>query len=119
MAYVVTARCIDCRYTYCAVPCPVDCFYEIKTPHRMLVINPEECIVCDACVPECPVNAIWPEEELPEPYSAWKDFNAQNWNVGTQVTEGSDPLPTARLIEAVQAEEKVKGLTIVEPSSAS
>ena len=119
MAYVVTARCIDCRYTYCAVPCPVDCFYEIKTPHRMLVINPDECIICDACVPECPVNAIWSDEELPEAYATWKAFNAEHASRGTQVTGGSDPLPSARLIEDVQAEEKAKGLTIVEPSGAS
>lgn len=119
MAYVVTARCVDCRYTYCAVPCPVDCFYEITTPHRMLVIDPDACVVCDACVPECPVNAIWNDEELPDAYASWQAFNAEHCKCGTQMSGGSDPLPTARLLDEIQAEERSKGLAIPEPSSAS
>src|SRR2546423_1919831 len=106
MAYVVTARCIDCRYTYCAVVCPVDCFWEITSPHRMLVIDPETCTDCNACVSECPVNAIWPEAELPDAYSSWKAFNAEHWKQGTQVKEGSDPLPTARLLDEIQTAER-------------
>ena len=51
MTHVVTARCVDCRYTYCVVECPVSCFYEVKDPH-MLVIDPGTCIDCEACVPE-------------------------------------------------------------------
>ena len=119
MAYVVTARCVDCRYTYCAVPCPTDCFWEITSPHRMLVINPDSCIDCDACLSECPVNAIWPDHEVPAPYVAWTAFNAETWKRGTQVKGGSDPLPTARLLEDIQAEERTKGLAISEPSGAS
>jgi ferredoxin len=42
MTYVVTGRCVDCRYTFCVTECPADCFYEITTPHRMLVIHPDE-----------------------------------------------------------------------------
>jgi len=64
MAHVVTARCAGCRYTYCAVECPVTCFWEIEKPHHMLVIDPDTCIDCEACVPACPVNAIWPDHEL-------------------------------------------------------
>jgi len=55
MTYVVTDKCIMCKYTDCVKPCPVDCFYEGE---NMLVINPDECIDCGVCVPECPVEAI-------------------------------------------------------------
>ena len=65
MTYIVTERCTDNRYTDCVADCPVDCFYELQDPH-MLIINPDECIDCDACVPLCPVNAIYPEAEVPE-----------------------------------------------------
>lgn len=62
MAYVVTDRCIDCKYTSCAAVCPVDAFRE--GPDR-LFIDPETCIDCNACVPECPVAAIFSESDLP------------------------------------------------------
>ena len=55
MTYVVTDACVKCKYTDCVEICPVDCFYEGE---HMLVINPEECIDCGVCVPECPVDAI-------------------------------------------------------------
>lgn len=60
MSYVVTDICVRCKYTDCVEVCPVDCFYE---GDMMLVINPEECIDCGVCVPECPVDAIKPEAE--------------------------------------------------------
>jgi ferredoxin len=72
MAHVVTEPCFDCKYTDCVVVCPVDCFREGK---QMLFIDPEECIDCDACVPECPVEAIFYEENVPE---VWKEFVALN-----------------------------------------
>ena len=74
MAHVVTARCVDCRYTDCVEACPVDCFWEIKDPH-MLVIDPDTCIDCTLCIPECPIGAIWTEDELPEEYSSWTQKN--------------------------------------------
>lgn len=55
MTYVVTDVCIKCKYTDCVEVCPVDCFYEGE---NMLVINPDECIDCGVCVPECPIDAI-------------------------------------------------------------
>jgi len=58
MTYVVTEACIKCKYTDCVEVCPVDCFYEGE---NMLVINPEECIDCGVCEPECPIEAIQPE----------------------------------------------------------
>ena len=60
MTYVLTDNCIKCKYTDCVEVCPVDCFYEGE---NMLVINPEECIDCGVCEPECPIDAIKPEEE--------------------------------------------------------
>ena len=60
MTYVVTEVCIKCKYTDCVEVCPVDCFYEGET---MLVINPDECIDCGVCEPECPIGAIIPDTE--------------------------------------------------------
>ena len=119
MAHIVTERCVDCRYTYCAVECPVSCFYEITEPKHMLVIDPDTCIDCEACVPACPINAIWPEHELPEVFASWTAFNAEHAKKGKNLTEGSDPLPTAKLLEEIQAEEKAKGWNVTEPSKAS
>ena len=60
MTYVVTDACVKCKYTTCVEICPVDCFHEGED---MLIINPDECIDCGLCVPECPVDAIKPEAE--------------------------------------------------------
>jgi ferredoxin len=119
VTYVVTERCVNSRYTDCVVVCPVDCFYEITEPHRMLVIHPDECTDCNACVSQCPVNAIWPDHELPAVFEPWKAFNAEHAPRGANRKEGSDPLPTARLLEEIQAEERAKGLEVAEPTSAS
>jgi len=72
MAYVVTEPCLDCKYTDCVVVCPCDCFREGE---RMLFIDPNECIDCDACKAECPVDAIFPEDEVPK---AWQEFVTLN-----------------------------------------
>lgn len=80
MTYVVTDKCVRCKYTDCAEVCPVDCFHEGKD---MLVINPQVCIDCGVCVPECPVGAIEPGSaelvvwiERAEKYSAiWPQIN--------------------------------------------
>ena len=62
MTHVVSDNCIKCKYTDCVDVCPVDCFVEGP---NMLVINPDECIDCAVCVPECPANAIFAEEDVP------------------------------------------------------
>ena len=72
MTYVVTEACIKCKYTDCVDVCPVDCFREGP---NMLVIDPEECIDCTLCVPECPVEAIFAEDDVPD---AQKEFTALN-----------------------------------------
>ena len=72
MTHVVTDNCRDCKFTDCVSVCPVDCFYEIK---NQLVIDPNECIDCGACVPECPVEAIFEEDELPDDQQEAIEFN--------------------------------------------
>jgi ferredoxin len=71
MAYVVTEACIRCKYMDCVEVCPVDCFYEGET---MLVINPNECIDCGVCEPECPAEAIVPDTE--PGIEKWQELNA-------------------------------------------
>ncbi|MGI9107027.1 MAG: 4Fe-4S dicluster domain-containing protein [Pyrinomonadaceae bacterium] len=74
MTYIVTEACVDCKYTDCAAVCPVEAFHEL--PDR-LYVNPETCIDCDACVPECPVEAIFSEATLPAEYLEWLELNAE------------------------------------------
>jgi len=74
MAYIVTESCIKCKYTDCVDVCPVDCFREGP---NMLVIDPEECIDCTLCVPECPVEAIFAEDDVPPAQREWIPINAE------------------------------------------
>jgi ferredoxin len=74
MAYVVTQPCHDCKYTDCVVVCPVDCFYQDES---MLYIDPNECICCGACVPECPVEAIFEETSVPAQWVQYVALNAE------------------------------------------
>ena len=74
MTFVVTENCIKCKYTDCVEVCPVDCFYEGE---NMLVIHPDECIDCGACVPECPTEAIFSEDDLPEKWAEYVELNAK------------------------------------------
>lgn len=79
MTFVVAEACIKCKLTDCVEVCPVDCFREGP---NMLVIDPDECIDCNLCVPECPVDAIYPEDELPADQQDFLEINerlAKNW----------------------------------------
>ena len=79
MTYVVTESCIKCKYTDCVDVCPVDCFREGP---NMLVIDPDECIDCTLCVPECPVEAIFAEDDVPDlqqPFIALNRELAVQW----------------------------------------
>lgn len=74
MAYVVCQPCRDCKYTDCVVVCPCECFYEDGS---MLYIDPEHCIDCEACVPECPVEAIFHESNVPAPWTQFVQLNCE------------------------------------------
>ena len=74
MTYVVCEPCVNCRYTDCVVVCPVEAFH---LDDNAVWINPETCIDCDACVPECPVEAIFADSTLPDHYAEWLDLNAE------------------------------------------
>ena len=86
MTYVVTEACIKCKYMDCVEVCPVDCFYEGE---NMLVINPDECIDCGVCEPECPPNAILPDTE--KGLEQWLDLNRSLANDWPNITEGEAP----------------------------
>jgi ferredoxin len=73
VTYVIAEPCIDLKDKTCIDVCPVDCIHETE---KMLVIDPDECIDCGACEPECPVEAIFPEDALPEKWSAFVRINA-------------------------------------------
>jgi ferredoxin len=74
MTHIVSESCIKCKYTDCVDVCPVDCFREGP---NMLVIDPDECIDCAVCIPECPVNAIYAEEDVPSDQLAFIKLNAE------------------------------------------
>ena len=90
MTFVVTENCIKCKYTDCVEVCPVDCFYEGP---NFLVIDPDECIDCALCEPECPAEAIYSEDEIPAGQEHFLELNAeltQSWPVITGVKTPPD-----------------------------
>ena len=92
MTYIVTENCIKCKYTDCVEVCPVDCFYEGP---NFLVINPDECIDCGVCVPECPIDAIVPDNDVNVNVVLWTDINKRlsaKWPV---ITKRKAALPDA------------------------
>jgi ferredoxin len=84
MTYVVTETCIKCKYTDCVDVCPVDCFREGP---NMLVIDPDECIDCTLCVAECPVEAIFAEDDVPDNQKHWTKVNAELSKVWKTIIE--------------------------------
>ena len=74
MAHVVTERCVDCKHTVCVSVCPVECFHEGE---NRLWIDPEECIDCGACIPECPEEAIFVDDDIPSEYQQDVILNAE------------------------------------------
>jgi ferredoxin len=84
MTFVVAEQCIKCKHTDCVEVCPVDCFYEGP---NMLVIHPDECIDCALCEPECPVDAIYSEDELPESEQVFLELNAELAEIWPNITE--------------------------------
>ncbi|OGO93111.1 MAG: ferredoxin [Coxiella sp. RIFCSPHIGHO2_12_FULL_44_14] len=92
MTFVVLESCIRCKYTDCVEVCPVDCFREGP---NMLVIDPEECIDCNLCVPECPVDAICSEEDLPDHQKEFLKLNAELAKQWPMITAKKPPPPDA------------------------
>lgn len=92
MANVVCAPCHDCKYTDCVVVCPCDCFYQDE---HQLYIDPDHCIDCDACVPECPVAAIFPDVNVPKQWTRFISLNAERVtalkDAGGHITEKAEP----------------------------
>lgn len=89
MTYVVTEPCFGCKYTDCVVVCPTNSFREGE---KMLYIDPDSCVDCDACRPECPVNAIFYEDDVPD---QWREFIALNAEMSQQcpvILEKQEPL---------------------------
>lgn len=89
MAYVVTKPCDGCKYTDCVIVCPCECFRE---GDRMLYIDPTECIDCDACVHECPVEAIFPDWDVPPEWQSYIALNAEMAEQLPAITEKKPPL---------------------------
>lgn len=89
MTYVVTEPCFGCKYTDCVVVCPTNSFREGE---KMLYIDPDSCVDCDACRPECPVDAIFYEDDVPD---QWREFIALNAEMSQQcpvILEKQEPL---------------------------
>jgi len=87
MTFVVTENCIKCKYTDCVEVCPVDCFHEGP---NFLVIDPDECIDCTLCEPECPIDAIYSEEDLPADQEHFIKLNeelSRSWPVITEMKD--------------------------------
>ncbi len=97
MAHVVTSKCVGCKFTDCVEVCPVACFYELD---NQLIIHPEECIDCTACVAECPVEAIYAEADVPAEYQSNIEFNGievrrVKESGGEAILKKKEPLSTA------------------------
>lgn len=99
MTFVITESCIKCKYTDCVEVCPVDCFHEGP---NFLAIDPEECIDCALCEPECPVSAIYSEDDLPAGQEQFIQINAELAKTWPVIT-AKIPAPTD-----AKAWEKVK-----------
>ena len=109
MTYVVTESCIKCKYTDCVEVCPVDCFYEGP---EFLVIHPDECIDCGLCVPECPIEAIYPDDELPNNQIEFVEINAKLADVYENITESKEPLPDADNFKDVENKKQFLNIDI-------
>ena len=109
MTYVVTESCIKCKYTDCVEVCPVDCFYEGP---EFLVIHPDECIDCGLCEPECPIEAIFADDELPKDQIEFIEINAKLADVYENITEAAEPLPDADSFKDVEGKKQFLNIGI-------
>lgn len=98
MPFVVCEPCINCKFTDCVDVCPVDCFREGE---NFLVIDPEECIDCGACVPACPVEAIFPEDEVPEMWAEYTALNAKLCTDWPMIDAQQEPMDCSEEFQSV------------------
>ena len=98
MTYIVMDPCIKCKFMDCVEVCPVDCFYEGE---NFLVINPDECIDCGVCEPECPVDAIKPDTE-DDADSKWLKINTEFASIWPNITVKRDAMPEAKEMDGVE-----------------
>lgn len=98
MTFVVTENCIRCKYTDCVEVCPVDCF---KEGPNFLVIDPDECIDCALCEPECPAQAIFSEDDLPDHLKQFVEINAEKAKQWPSISTHKDHLPEAEKWDGV------------------
>lgn len=99
MTHIVAEPCVACKFTDCVAVCPVDCFHEGV---NFLTIDPDTCIDCGLCVPECPTAAIFAEDDLPEKWNDYIEINtkyAAEWPV---IDAQKDPLPEAEDMKEVE-----------------
>ncbi len=99
MTYVVMENCIRCKYTDCVDVCPVDCFHEGP---NFLVIDPDECIDCTLCEPECPAEAIVSEDDLPPDQEKFLQLNEELSQIWPVITQRKDPPPDAEEWDGVE-----------------
>ena len=99
MTYVVTDNCIRCKYTDCVDVCPVECFHEGP---NFLAIDPDECIDCDLCVPECPAEAIFAEADVPPDMENFIELNAELSREWPVINVKIDALPDAKEWDGVK-----------------
>ncbi|MEC7239788.1 MAG: ferredoxin FdxA [Myxococcota bacterium] len=111
MPFVVCEPCINCKFTDCVDVCPVDCFREGE---NFLVIDPEECIDCGACVPACPVEAIFPEDEVPEEWSEYTELNARLCSDWPMIDAQQEPMDCSSEYQSVA---KKRDLLSEQPAS--
>jgi ferredoxin len=97
MPHIVTDRCLRCRFTECVTVCPVACFHGDA---QMLYIDNAACIDCSACVPACPVHAIYEQSDLPQDMNEWIEINAQRAAELPIVSDKQTPLPGAEARKA-------------------
>ena len=95
MTYIVNDKCIKCKEMDCVEVCPVDCFYEGE---NMVVIDPDQCIDCGVCKPECPSKAIFPDtskDVSEDKKNFWLEVNTKYSKIWPNLTENTGPLPDA------------------------
>jgi ferredoxin len=109
LSHYVAEPCVACKYTDCVAVCPVDCFYEGA---NMLVIHPDECIDCGACVPVCPTTAIFPQDQLPAKWNEYVELNTKYAKEWPNISDQKEPMPEA---EANKAKESKRDMLDTAP----